>query len=104
MDDQIITRLNRAQAQMRDQFRIASSSAYSGGSSSNGNAQDAEAMCLQLWREMMSEQTLCRSRQDSVAEKGYSWLGPSTDHVIILHTDGQLVYRSEESRWAQWCR
>jgi hypothetical protein len=45
LDDQIITRLNRAQAQYRDQSRIASSSKVQG----SGNEQ----MCSTLWYEMM---------------------------------------------------
>jgi hypothetical protein len=44
LDDQIITRLNRAQAQFRDQTRIASSSK---------SPVAPEAMCAHLWFEMM---------------------------------------------------
>ncbi|KAK1926500.1 caffeine-induced death protein 2-domain-containing protein [Papiliotrema laurentii] len=44
LDDQIITRLNRAQAQLRDQSRTASSS----------NSKGVEGMCLGLWEEMMA--------------------------------------------------
>ncbi|ORY27760.1 caffeine-induced death protein 2-domain-containing protein [Naematelia encephala] len=63
LDDQIITRLNRAQAQLRDTTRHASSppstasssswwhsSASSSSSSNNAN----DAMCLQIWDEIMS--------------------------------------------------
>lgn len=51
LDDQIITRLNRAQAQYRDQSRIASSSKVQG----SGNEQ----MCSTLWFEMMCKLPLC---------------------------------------------
>lgn len=46
LDDQIITRLNRAQAQLRDQSRI---------SRSVDAAAGVEGMCLHLWEEMMGE-------------------------------------------------
>ncbi|OCF40919.1 hypothetical protein I317_05278 [Kwoniella heveanensis CBS 569] len=48
LDDQIIIRLNRAQAQLRDQDRI------SGGDKSLGSSSGAEAMCLKMWTEMMA--------------------------------------------------
>lgn len=47
LDDQIITRLNRAQAQFRDQSRAGSSS-KSGG---------PDTMCYNLWHEMMCKLT-----------------------------------------------
>ncbi|KAK4689833.1 hypothetical protein P7C73_g296, partial [Tremellales sp. Uapishka_1] len=52
LDDQVIIRLNRAQAQLRDQSRIAKTS-------SDGNA----AMCLTIWNEIM-----CQSRSPSSAD------------------------------------
>ena len=51
LDDQIITRLNRAQAQLRDQSRIASSS--SSRHTPSAPMSDAEAMCLRIWAEIM---------------------------------------------------
>lgn len=51
LDDQIITRLNRAQAQFRDQARA-------GPSSSTSRQNGPEAMCANLWREMMCELAL----------------------------------------------
>ncbi|WVF69916.1 hypothetical protein IAT40_004700 [Kwoniella sp. CBS 6097] len=48
LDDQIIIRLNRAQAQLRDQDRI------SGGDKSLGTSSGAEAMCIKMWSEMMA--------------------------------------------------
>ncbi|WVQ97959.1 hypothetical protein IAU59_005079 [Kwoniella sp. CBS 9459] len=50
LDDQIIIRLNRAQAQLRDQDRISTS----GGDKSLGTSSGAEAMCLKMWTEMMA--------------------------------------------------
>ncbi|ORX34499.1 caffeine-induced death protein 2-domain-containing protein [Kockovaella imperatae] len=44
LDDQIITRLNRAQAQLRDQSRISGSE----------QSSDMQGMCLNLWHEMMA--------------------------------------------------
>ncbi|KAK8846834.1 hypothetical protein IAR55_005922 [Kwoniella newhampshirensis] len=51
LDDQIITRLNRAQAELRDQSRSSS-----GSSSRHGVAllDGAEGMCARLWGEMMA--------------------------------------------------
>jgi hypothetical protein len=46
LDDQIITRLNRAQAQLRDQSRTSRSVDVAAG---------VEGMCLHLWEEMMGE-------------------------------------------------
>ncbi|WWC67854.1 uncharacterized protein I206_101771 [Kwoniella pini CBS 10737] len=46
LDDQIIIRLNRAQAQLRDQDRLQSTS----NSTNNGS----EGMCVKLWQEMMA--------------------------------------------------
>ncbi|WWD22106.1 hypothetical protein CI109_106595 [Kwoniella shandongensis] len=51
LDDQIITRLNRAQAELRDRSRtLPSSSARSG----VANLDGAEGMCVRLWGEMMA--------------------------------------------------
>ncbi|WVR04555.1 hypothetical protein IAU60_001562 [Kwoniella sp. DSM 27419] len=47
LDDQIIIRLNRAQAQLRDQDRI-------GQGSGEGSSSGVEAMCFRLWNEMMA--------------------------------------------------
>jgi hypothetical protein len=49
LDDQIITRLNRAQAQYRDQFRTASTPSSSSKSTTTG----PQGMCADLWYEMM---------------------------------------------------
>lgn len=46
LDDQIITRLNRAAVQLRDQSRLAGPSHAPEG---------PDGMCLKMWQEMMSE-------------------------------------------------
>lgn len=65
LDDQIITRLNRANAQLRDQNRvggIAGGSSRGYGSSSivsDPAARDGiEGMCTRMWSEMMCESCL----------------------------------------------
>jgi hypothetical protein len=40
LDDQVVTRLNRAQAQLRDEARI-------------GKGASPEGMCAKMWTEMM---------------------------------------------------
>lgn len=49
LDDQVVTRLNRAQAQLRDEVR-------------QGKGDSPDGMCAKMWAEMMSE---CR--------KGIAW-------------------------------
>ncbi|WWC59348.1 uncharacterized protein I303_101900 [Kwoniella dejecticola CBS 10117] len=58
LDDQIIIRLNRAQAQLRDQDRLQSipsaSASSSSSSSSSLKMSGSEGMCAKLWQEMMA--------------------------------------------------
>lgn len=42
LDDQVVTRLNRAQAQLRDESRL-------------GHGRGSEGMCAQMWTEVMGE-------------------------------------------------
>lgn len=42
LDDQVVTRLNRAQAQLRDEARV-------------GKGSGNEGMCAQMWSEIMGE-------------------------------------------------
>jgi len=42
LDDQVVTRLNRAQAQLRDEARA-------------GKGSSPEGMCAKMWSEMMGE-------------------------------------------------
>jgi hypothetical protein len=54
LDDQVIIRLNRAAAQLRDQSRLAGPSSWSSSSSASTPAMDgAEGMCAKMWHEMM---------------------------------------------------
>lgn len=56
LDDQIITRLNRASAQLRDQSRVATPgpSSWSRGRVGGAESLDgAEGMCVRMWGEMM---------------------------------------------------
>jgi len=56
-DDQIITRLNRASAQLRDQERTSSAGSSSSRSrwwSRSADDDGIEAMCAKMWGEMMS--------------------------------------------------
>ena len=60
LDDQIITRLNRAQAQLRDSNRLSTpgpSSWTRHTATTNGQVQmdGAEGMCARMWGEMMGE-------------------------------------------------
>jgi hypothetical protein len=52
LDDQIITRLNRAQAQLRDQSRVIPTG---GSSSGSADTSGVDGMCLHVWNEMMGE-------------------------------------------------
>lgn len=52
LDDQIITRLNRASAQLRDQSRVLTKA---GSSSTTTAASGIDGMCLNIWNEMMGE-------------------------------------------------
>ncbi|RSH83857.1 hypothetical protein EHS25_005472 [Saitozyma podzolica] len=55
LDDQVIIRLNRAAAQLRDQSRLAGPSSWSSSSSASTPAMDgAEGMCAKMWHEMMA--------------------------------------------------
>ncbi|CAD6582379.1 MAG: hypothetical protein TREMPRED_003269 [Tremellales sp. Tagirdzhanova-0007] len=57
LDDQIITRLNRASAQLRDQSRLSHpgpSSWTRGSSAREETSEGAEGMCFRMWGEMMA--------------------------------------------------
>ena len=97
LDDQIITRLNRAQAQLRDHSRLSSpgpSSWSRAGGSSTGAAtaslEGVEGMCVRMWGEMMGQ-------------SGSSTLLPTTSvlpHTTLmrprtrLQPDGRTARRS----------
>jgi hypothetical protein len=49
-DDQVIVRLNRAAAQLRDQSRVA---AFSSSSDASDSMHGADGMCMKMWNEMM---------------------------------------------------
>jgi hypothetical protein len=85
LDDQIITRLNRAQAQFRDQSRIASSSQ---------SPVAPEAMCAHLWFEMMCKHRLgILSRVSSPNSR----LGTSTDITVVLYWNGESFDGGQET-------
>ncbi|UOH81106.1 hypothetical protein LQV05_003768 [Cryptococcus neoformans] len=51
LDDQIIIRLNRAQAELRDHARTSTGSSWIGGGVKSMDG--AEGMCVKMWSEMM---------------------------------------------------
>jgi len=58
LDDQIITRLNRASAQLRDQTRLTGSGPSSWSRSRGSSAESldgVEGMCVRMWGEMMGD-------------------------------------------------
>lgn len=51
LDDQIIIRLNRAQAELRDRARTSNEGSWIGGGVKS--MEGAEGMCVKMWGEMM---------------------------------------------------
>lgn len=56
LDDQVVTRLNRAQAQLRDEVR-------------QGKGDSPDGVCAKMWAEMMSECTEGRKARGKVEER-----------------------------------